>query len=50
MLLAGPISNTSIQYMDFFEAFCVSLDLSTIHYAHFSGCRELPWHVVVTLS
>ena len=32
MLLAGPISHTSIQYMDFVETFNVSLDLSTIYF------------------
>ena len=38
MLLAGPISHTSIQYMDFLEIFNISLDLSTIYLAHFSEC------------
>ena len=38
MLLAGPITPTSIQYMDFAEIFNVSVDLSTIYFAHFSGC------------
>ena len=32
MLLALPISHTSIQYMDLVEIFNVSLDLSTIHF------------------
>ena len=32
MLLGGPISHTSIQYMDFVEIFNVSLDLSTIYF------------------
>ena len=35
MLLAGPISHTSTQYIDFVD---FSLDLSTIYFAHFSGC------------
>ena len=39
MLLAGPISHTSTQYMDFVEIFNVSLDLSTVYFANFSGCR-----------
>ena len=38
VLLAGPISHTSTQYMDFVEIFNISLDLSTIYFAHFSGC------------
>ena len=38
VLLAGPISHISIQYVDFFEISSVSLDLSTIYFAHFSGC------------
>ena len=37
-VLAGPISHTSTQYMDFVEIFNISLDLSTIYIAHFSGC------------
>ena len=36
--LAGPISHTSTQYMDFVEIVSISLDLSTIYFAHFSGC------------
>ena len=39
MLLAGPISHSSTQYMDFVEVFYISLDLSTIYCANFSGCR-----------
>ena len=35
MLLAGPFTPTS---MDFVEIFNVSLDLSTIYFAHFSRC------------
>ena len=38
MLLSGPISHISIQYMDFVEVFNVSLDLSTIYFARFGGC------------
>ena len=38
VLLAGPISHRSIQNMDFFEIFNVSLDLSIIYSAHFGGC------------
>ena len=37
VLLAGPTSHTSIQYMDFVQIFNVSLDLSTIRFAQFSG-------------
>ena len=37
MLLAGPISHISIQYMDFVEIFNVSLDLPTIYMTRFSG-------------
>ena len=39
VLLAGPISHTGIQYIDFVKIFSVSLDLSTIEFVHFSGCR-----------
>ena len=38
VLLAGPISHTSSQYMDFVEIFNTSLDLSSIYFAHFGGC------------
>ena len=38
VLLAGPISHTSIQYMDFVDIFNVSLNLSTIYFARLSGC------------
>ena len=37
MLLAGSISDTSTQYMDFVEIFNILLDLSFIYFAHFSG-------------
>ena len=36
MLLAGPISHTS---MDFVEILNASRDLSTIYFVHFSWCR-----------
>ena len=38
LLLAGPISHTSTQYMDFAEVFNISLDLSSIYFAYFSWC------------
>ena len=38
VLLAQSIFHTSSQYMDFVEVFNVSLDFSTIYFAHFSGC------------
>ena len=44
MLLAGPISHTGIAYMNFFEIFNVSLDLSTIY---FPPGVELPLYIVV---
>ena len=54
MLLAGPISHTAIQYMDFVEIFNVSLDLSTIYFIFLilmgvglSLCNVV---IVVTLS
>ena len=31
-------SHTSTQYMDFIEIFKISLDLSTVYFAHFSEC------------
>ena len=37
MLLAGKVSYSSTQYMDFVEIFKLSLDFSTIFFAHFSG-------------
>ena len=37
VLLAGPISHTSTQYIDFVGFFYISLDFSTIYFAHFSG-------------
>ena len=48
LLLAGPISHTSIQYMDFVEIFNVSLDLSTIYiiFRTLVGA-ELPLFIVV---
>ena len=44
VLLAGQISHTSTQYIDFVEIFNISLDLSTIYFAHFPFC------IVATLS
>ena len=38
VLLAGPISHTGTQLMDFVEILKISLDLSTIYFDHFSGC------------
>ena len=49
MLLAGPISHTSTQYMDFVETFNISLDLSTTYLLILVGV-ELPLCKVVTLS
>ena len=38
-LLLWPFDRvTSTQYMDFLEIFNISLDLSSVHFAHFSGC------------
>ena len=37
MLLAEPISHTGTEYMDFVEVFNISLDLSTVYCANFSG-------------
>ena len=37
MLLGGPISHISIQYMDFVEIFNISLHLSAIYFACFNG-------------
>ena len=38
MLLAGPVSHIGNQHMDFVEILNISLDFSTIYFAHFSGC------------
>ena len=38
VLLAGQISHTSTQYIDFVDIFNTSLDLSTIYFSHFSEC------------
>ena len=48
MLLAGPISFTSIQYMDFVGSFNVSLYLSAIYLLVLVGV-ELPLCVVVRM-
>ena len=37
-VLAGLISHASTQYIDFVEILNISLDLSTIYFAHCSGC------------
>ena len=48
MLLRGPISHTSTQYMDFVEIFNISLSLPAIYFAHFNpvlpgeGCSAPP--------
>ena len=49
MLLAGSISHTSIHCIDFVEVLNISLDLSTIYFAYFSGCSA-SFCIVVTLS
>ena len=38
MLLAGPVSHASTQYMDLVEIFNTVLDLSIFYLSHFSGC------------
>ena len=35
--LAGPIADTSNQYLEFVEIFNISLDLCNIYFAYFSG-------------
>ena len=37
VLLTGPTSHTGTQYIDYVEILKISLDLSTIYFAHFSG-------------
>ena len=50
MLLVGPISHTSIQYMDFVEIFNVSQDLSTIYFISFILVGvKLAFCIVVTV-
>ena len=49
MLLAGTVSHTSIQYVDYVEIFNIALDLSTIHVLALVGV-ELSLCVVVTPS
>ena len=49
MLLAGPISHTNTQYMDYVGTFSVSLALSTIYCLLLVGV-ELPLYIVVILS
>ena len=48
MFLAGPISHTSTQYMDFVEIFNISLDLSTIYVLILVGV-ELPLCIALTV-
>ena len=48
-LLAGPISHTSIQYMDYVEIFNISLDLSAIYLLVSMGVGDT-LSVAVTLS
>ena len=48
MLLARPVSHTSIQYIDFVEIVNVSLDLSTMYFIFLILVDvELPWCIVV---
>ena len=47
VLLAGPISHTSTQYMDFVEIFNVWLDLSTVYFANFNGCNIVLFNFVM---
>ena len=49
MLLAGPVSHTSLQHMDFIKLFSVSLDGSKFILIILVGI-ELPFCIVVTLS
>ena len=50
VLLAGPISHTSTQCMDFVEIFNIILDLSITCFSHFSGCLASFMFIVITLS
>ena len=50
MLLAGPISHISSQYMDVVEVFNISLDLSILFTVLILVGVELPLCTVVTLS
>ena len=45
MLLAGPLSHSSTQYIDFVEITNMSLHLSAVYFTHFS-----PLCIVVTLE
>ena len=49
-LLAGPVSHTSIQNMDYVEFFKILLDLSSVYLLAFIVGVELLLFVVVTLS
>ena len=46
MLLAGPITHTSTQYMDFVKIFSISMDFSAIYFAHLVSVK-LPLCIVV---
>ena len=37
MLLTGPVSHISTEYMDFVKALNISQDLSTIYFVDFKG-------------
>ena len=50
VLLAGPISHTSIRCMDFVEIFNIILDLSITCFSRFSGCWASFMFIVITLS
>ena len=42
MLLARPVSHTSTQHRDFVKIFNISLDLSSIYFAHFLVGVDFP--------
>ena len=48
MLLAGPISNTGIQYLNFIEIFNFHWICAITYFVHLVGV-ELPLCIVVTL-
>ena len=45
MLLPGPVSHTSTQYIDFVEILNISLDFPTIYFV----VADLPLCIIVTL-
>ena len=47
MLLAGPISHTNTQYMDFVKIFNIVLDFSTVYFSHFRGSFVYRCHSVL---